>query len=240
MLNETTTRNAIHAHFDGAAIPTMNLAAVRQRAAGMAPEQNGFRKRRVAWIAVAIAIPAIAFAASPTERMMQTLLKLSTSYGTEPKGAINVGNHLAMEASSGVTIDGKAIPYVPIMAAIARANQDFHVVLPKTPAKWGVPKNAYYDDLTGLSYTLGGSRTGDPQLSVSIQKRNPMAKTFVSGFSSEFDDEGKLISSKRIYPFAFSLDDENVTIQAFKVSRNELMEILRASKGSLLSPSPTK
>ena len=240
MLNETTTRNAIHAHFAGAVIPAMSLAAVRQRAIGMTSERNGFRKRRVAWIAVAIAIPAIAFAASPTERMMQTLLKLSISYGTEPKGAILVGDHLATEGSSGVTIDGKAIPYVPITTALKRANREFRVVLPKTPAKWGAPKNAYYDASTGLSYTLGGSRSSDPQISVNIQKRNPWAKTFVSGFSSSFDDEGKLVSSKREYPFAFSVDDENVTMQASNVSRSELMDIVRASKGNLLSPFPTK
>ncbi len=248
MPNDTTLRSLIHAALDSSPIPELDLTTIHRRAAQpkRAPAPQ-LRKRRIAAIVLAIALPTVAFAATPQLGIQATLRRLAIAYfGPKAETSIEHGYSLGrprtftspgplgrVNSVKVILFNKHQVVAMPLAMAVRRASEDFHVIVPSVPAAWGKPGSATYVNNT-IDYTyLFGSRES-VLVTIAKTKRTPSRQVKphkFQGFTARFNGSGHLISSHLMHIAGFSLGDEILTLASPNIPIGQLDAIGTAAGG---------
>ena len=241
MPNDTILRARIHSALAATPFPKPDLAAIHRRAA--LPAQSGSTRRsgRIAAIALAIAVPAVAFAATPQSMIQATLHRLAIAY-FGPSAAHELARTLpnaeqqrrmvrimktfnGQNVKSVTFINGKIVHPIPLADAVRQASHDFHVVLPQHFPAGAVPTGAIYAGGTlSYGYRLHGGGVLDVTLErADAQNIKPARK--LRAFTAQFSKDGRLVRSARVNIVRFAIGDEAMTLQSARLSIAQLAAI---------------
>ncbi|MGC8485157.1 MAG: hypothetical protein ACP5O6_05920 [Candidatus Baltobacteraceae bacterium] len=241
MPNDTILRARIHSALATMPIPKADLAAIHTRAT--LPVRNGDTRRqgRIAAIALAIAIPAVAFAATPQSMIQATLHRLAIAYfGPSAAHGLahalpNVGEQQRMvrimktlkgkNVKSVTFINGTIVHPIPLADAVQQASHDFHVILPQYLPAGAASTTAIY---AGGTLSYGYRLHGGGIIDVTIERANarnikPVRK--LGAFTARFSKDGRLVRSARVNIVRFALGDEAMTLQSARLSAAQLLAI---------------
>ncbi|HUY11458.1 MAG TPA: hypothetical protein VMV73_04260 [Candidatus Dormibacteraeota bacterium] len=248
MPNDTTLRARIHDALTSTPTPALDLTAVRNRATRIAaatPTRKS--RRRFAALALAFAIPAVAFAATPQSLMRATMAHLAELYfGPKVATRFSESNAVAVTAAQVtkvmkemhghgshtiVFVDGKRVTPMPLAQAVTHASRDFHVTLPRQLPADAKPGLATYAGGT-LSYAY--QLAAGAKLTVSIEKATPRrvkSHRAIVGLTARFSKSGALLKSARINLARFAVGDEVIDFGSTALSVKQLVAIGAAMGG---------
>ncbi len=236
MPNDTILRDRIRGALASTPAPSLDLAAVHhraenpERAAAAAP-----RKRQIAAVALAIAIPAVAFAATPHSLIRATLQHLAVAY-FGPTTASHLAGALPNASQQRRIM--KAIEHpIPLADAVRAASREFHVLLPKRlPAGAKVMQAIYADGTLSYGYRLQGGGVFDITVKRATAENSKPAQK-LGAFTARFSEDGRLIRSARVNIVRFAVADEIIDFQSARLSEAQLATIGKAMGGRELGKS---
>ncbi len=248
MPNDTILRSRIRAALSTAPVATPDLAEIHRRAAEPNRARTAQpRNRRIAAIALAIALPAVAFAATPHSLIQATLHRLAATY-FEPKMASGIARALPTSstmqrmvriektlrsgnAKSVTYLNGSIVHPVPFSVALAQAEHDFHVVLPQPNSAWAKTPTAMY---VGGTLSYGYRLRSGGVLDVSVKRANAQNTKpvgILGAFTAKFSKNGRLLHSTRVNIASFAVADEVITFQSARLSVAQLVAIGKRMNG---------
>lgn len=250
MPNDTTLRARIHAALASSTPPALDLAAVHYRAENpVRTVKAAPRKGRIAAIALAIAIPAVAFAATPQSLIQATLQHLAIAYfGPKanttmihgfslgrPGATSSTGNSSKDDSVKILVFNKHPVVAMPLAEAVKLASRDFRVFVPVVPESWGKPGYAtYVNKMIDYSYSFKPHES----VLVTIMKISKESTSSVKShkfqaFTARFNGHGRLVSSHLMHVVGFALGDESVTFGSPNISTSQLNKIVRAMGGGM-------
>ena len=254
MPNDTILRDRIRGALASTPAPSLDLAAVHhraenpERAAAAAP-----RKRQIAAVALAIAIPAVAFAATPESLIRATLQHLAVAYfgpttashlagalpnASQQRRMVRIMKRLKGSGTKSVTfVDGAIVHPISLADAVRAASHDFHVQLPKRlPAGAKAMQAIYAGGTLSYGYRLqGGGELGVTVKRATAENSKPVHK--LDAFTARFSKDGRLIRSARVNIVRFAVADEIIDFQSARLSEAQLATIGKAMGGRELGKS---
>lgn len=237
MLNNITLRARVHAALTSIEPAALDLAAIRTRAAINTSTTTQQPRRRIAAITLAIAIPAVAFAATPQVGIQATMARLAQLYfgpteaariaaasATLPTSKI-IDQTYGKTTRSTVFIGGKRVDELPLAQAVERASRDFNVVIPRKLPDGAKAGTATYTFGTLMyAYALPGGDTITVSIEKTSHKRlNATHKLF--GLTANFSPSGRLLKSARMNFVEYVVGDEIVTLGSTTMSVPQLSAI---------------
>uniref|UniRef100_E6PF42 Uncharacterized protein n=1 Tax=mine drainage metagenome TaxID=410659 RepID=E6PF42_9ZZZZ len=248
MPNDTTLRARIHAALASSTPPALDLAAVHYRAENpVRTVKAAPRKGRIAAIALAIAIPAVAFAATPQSLIRATMHHLAIAYfgataaNNLAQALPNAGQQQRMvrimktfkgTSTKSVTfINGAIVHPIPLADALQQASHEFHVVLPQHLPGGASSTDAIY---AGGTLSYGYRLRGGGVLDVTVKratKQNSKPARKLGAFTARFSKDGRLLRSARVNIVRFAVADEVIDFQSARLSSAQLAAIGRQMGG---------
>ena len=236
MPNDTILRDRIRGALVSTPAPSLDLAAVHRRAENpQRPAAAAPRKRQIAAVALAIAIPAVAFAATPESLIRATLQHLAVAY-FGPTTASHLAGALPNASQQRRIM--KAIEHpISLADAVRAASHDFHVQLPKRLPAGAKAMQAIY---AGGTLSYGYRLQGGGELGVTVKRataENSKTAQKLDAFTARFSKDGRLIRSARVNIVRFAVADEIIDFQSARLSEAQLATIGKAMGGRELGRS---
>ncbi len=241
MPNDTILRARIHSALAATPFPKPDLAAIHRRAALPARRGDTRRSGRIAAIALAIAVPVVAFAATPQSMIQATLHRLAIAYfgpsaahelahalpnAGQQRRMVRIMKTLKGKNVKSVTfINGTIVHPIPLADAVQQASHDFHVVLPQHLPAGAASTTAIY---AGGTLSYGYRLHGGGILNVTIERANARNIKHVrklGAFTAQFSKDGRLVRSARVNIVRFAVGDEAMTLQSARLSAAQLLAI---------------